>query len=165
MYSGLRVKCPLFRSNLIELIFSLQIFEKVISIIFHADPTSESRIIPCGQKTRQTYRRTYVTKLTVAFRSFTNAPMNELFSWLQGRETIFLLFCDTTALLAPRPPNCWPFKITDTKHWLGLLWKRDRPDPENCTWRSTTFTGDRHPCSPQDSNRQTQQASGSRPAP
>jgi len=39
------------------------------------------------------------------------------------------------------------------------------PDAGTSTWQHTTITTDRHPCSRRDSNPQTQQASGRRPAP
>ena len=39
----------------------------------------------------------------------------------------------------------------------------DQPDPETSTWKHTTLTTDRHPCPWQDSNPQSQQASGRRP--
>jgi len=38
-----------------------------------------------------------------------------------------------------------------------------QPDAENSTWQHTKFTRGRHPFVRQDSNRQSQQASGRRP--
>ena len=46
--------------------FSRQMFEKVPSIKFHQNPSSGSRVVPCGQKD--------MTKQVVAFRNFANAP-------------------------------------------------------------------------------------------
>jgi hypothetical protein len=47
-----------------------------------------------------------------------------------------------------------------TPHSVGLLWTSDQPDSETSTWKYTTLTRDRHPCSWLDSNPQSQQASG-----
>jgi len=44
---------------------SRQIFEKYLNIKFHENPSSGSRVSPCG--------RTDMTKLTVTFRNFANA--------------------------------------------------------------------------------------------
>ena len=52
-----------------KLEFSRQIFEKVSNIKFHQNPSSGSRVVPCG--------RTDMTKLIVAFRNFANAPKKE----------------------------------------------------------------------------------------
>jgi hypothetical protein len=49
--------------------FSLQIFEKSPDIKFHENPSSGSRVVPCG--------RTDVTKLIVAYRNFANTPRNQ----------------------------------------------------------------------------------------
>ena len=48
---------------------------------------------------------------------------------------------------------------SDTPQWVGLLWTRDRPVADISTWQHITFTRDRHPCPPRDSNPQSQQAS------
>jgi len=53
-----------------KLEFSQQIFEKYSDIKFHKNPSSGSRVVPCGQ----TDGRTDMTKPTVAFRNFANAP-------------------------------------------------------------------------------------------
>jgi hypothetical protein len=68
MYIGLQVKYPLFLSGFNEIESSLQIFEKCASTKFHGNPSSGSRVVPCGRKD--------TTKLTVAFRNFANAPKN-----------------------------------------------------------------------------------------
>ena len=44
----LYAKCPLFLSDLMKLEFSRQIFEKCINIKFHKNPSSVSRVVPCG---------------------------------------------------------------------------------------------------------------------
>jgi len=53
--------------------FSRQIFEKSSNAKFHENPSSGSRVVPCGQ----TDGRTDMTKLIVAFRDFENAPKIE----------------------------------------------------------------------------------------
>ena len=65
MYS-IRHSCQI----LIKLDFSRQIFEKYSNITFHENPSSKSRVVPWGQKDG----RTDMTKVTVAFRNFRNAP-------------------------------------------------------------------------------------------
>jgi hypothetical protein len=40
---------------------------------FHENPSSESRVVPCGR----TDERTDTTKLIVAFRNFENVPKNK----------------------------------------------------------------------------------------
>ena len=52
--------------GLINLALSGQIFEKSSNIKFHENSSSGSRVVPCG--------RTDMTKLTVAFRNFLDAP-------------------------------------------------------------------------------------------
>ena len=51
-----------------KLEFSRQIFEKYPNIKFHENPSSGSRVFPCG--------RTDMTNPIVAFRKFANAPHN-----------------------------------------------------------------------------------------
>jgi hypothetical protein len=48
--------------------FSGRIFDKSSNIKFHENPSSRSQAVSCG--------RTYMKKLTVAFRNFANAPKN-----------------------------------------------------------------------------------------
>ena len=50
-----------------KLVHSRQIFEKTSTITFHKNPSSGSRVSPCGQTEM---------KLIVAFRNFANAPKN-----------------------------------------------------------------------------------------
>jgi hypothetical protein len=72
MYTGLHVKKPLFLSELsMKLEFSQQIFKKKksTSTKFHENPLIESCDFPC--------RRTYMTKLIVAFSYFANASRKE----------------------------------------------------------------------------------------
>jgi hypothetical protein len=51
---------------LMKLEFSRQIVEKHSNIKFHKNPSSGSRVVPCGQ----TGRQIYMMKLTVTFRNF-----------------------------------------------------------------------------------------------
>jgi hypothetical protein len=58
-----------------KLEFSRQIFEKKnLNIKFNQNPSSGSRVVPCGQ--RQTDRQADMTNLIAAFRSFANTPKN-----------------------------------------------------------------------------------------
>jgi len=71
-------KCiPVFMCNthyscriLMKLEFCRQCFEKYSNIKYHKNPSSGSRVVPCGQTDGQTD----ITKLIVAFRDFANAP-------------------------------------------------------------------------------------------
>jgi len=60
---------------------SRQIFEKYSYIKFHESRFSGSRVVPFGRtdgrKDGQRDRGTGMTKLTVAFRNFANAPKSE----------------------------------------------------------------------------------------
>jgi hypothetical protein len=49
--------------------FFLEILEKYISIKFHANPFSRSRVVPCGRRDGQTD----MTKLRLAFQNFAKA--------------------------------------------------------------------------------------------
>jgi hypothetical protein len=52
-----------------KLEFSRQIFEKSPNIKFHENPSSGSRVVPCGRTDRQKNK-----KIIVAFRNFAKAP-------------------------------------------------------------------------------------------
>jgi len=66
MYIGLHAKYSLFLSDFNETrIFSID-FENSSHIKFNENPSSGSRVVPCG--------RTDITKLMVAFRNSANAP-------------------------------------------------------------------------------------------
>jgi len=54
MYVGRNVKCRLFLSDLINLEFVRQIFEKYSNIKFHENPSSGSRVVPSGPTDGQT---------------------------------------------------------------------------------------------------------------
>jgi hypothetical protein len=70
MYSGLHVQYYLSISIFMKLEFTRHIFENSTNTKFHKNPSSRSRVVPCGR----TERRTDTTKLLVIFRNFTNAP-------------------------------------------------------------------------------------------
>ena len=73
MYVGLHIKYPLFLSDFNKtLIFSTD-FRKLLK---YQNPSSGNRV-PCGWTDRQTEDgKTDMTKLTVAFCNFANAPKN-----------------------------------------------------------------------------------------
>ena len=73
--------------------YSGQIFGKVSNIKFHRNPSSGSRIVPCGQ--------TDMTKLIVAFRYSAKAP-KELCPWIFAGHIRYL---PTTALQIPTISN------------------------------------------------------------
>ena len=67
MYSTLHVQYPLFKSDLNELEFSGQIFQKYSNIKFHENLFGESRVAPCEEGThRQMYRHDEANKLIIA---------------------------------------------------------------------------------------------------
>ena len=74
MYIGLHVKYPLFLSCLMKLEFSGQILEKYLNIEFHENPSSGSRVVPCGQTDGGSDM-----KLIVAVRSCAKAPNISLY--------------------------------------------------------------------------------------
>jgi len=49
IYIGLRVKYPLFLSDFNETWISRQIFEKYSNMKFRKNPSSGSRVVPCGR--------------------------------------------------------------------------------------------------------------------
>jgi hypothetical protein len=73
--------CPI----LMKLEFSRQIFDKSSKIKFHANPSSGSRVFPCG--------RTDMTKLTVAFRAILRAHIKKFFSTTWHRKSGYRNFC------------------------------------------------------------------------
>jgi len=54
--------------------FSRQIFEEFSDIKFRENPSSGSRVVPCGRTDGQTGRRADMKKLIVAFRDIAKVP-------------------------------------------------------------------------------------------
>ena len=72
MYIGLHVKYPLYLSDFNETRL-LTDFEKYSSIKFHENPSIGRRRLPC-ERTGGRAGAVDMTKLTVAYRNFANAP-------------------------------------------------------------------------------------------
>jgi hypothetical protein len=64
---------------LIKLEVSRQISEERSDVKFHENPSSGSRVVPCGR----TDRRTDMTKVIITFRNFATASKNEM-RWFLG---------------------------------------------------------------------------------
>jgi len=60
-----------------KLEFSRHFFEKYPNTKFHENPSSGSRVVPCGWADGRIDGQTEMTKLIVAFRNFANAPKND----------------------------------------------------------------------------------------
>jgi hypothetical protein len=58
---------------------------------------------------------------------------------------LFITFCGAASQVAPRPPNCWKFKITEI-YPVGLLWTSDQLVAGNATYTT------QHPRPQRDSN-------------
>jgi hypothetical protein len=61
--------------------FSRQIFEKYTNMNVHENPSIVSLVVQCRLTDRWTDGRAAMTKLTVSFRDFANAPKNILQIW------------------------------------------------------------------------------------
>jgi hypothetical protein len=72
MFISLHVKYPLCLSDFNETWLFSTDFQKHSNIKFHENPSSGSRVVPCGR----TDRRTDMTHLIAAFRNLANAPKN-----------------------------------------------------------------------------------------
>jgi len=115
IHVGLHIECLLFVSDFNwTFTFSGQKFEIQLNIKFLANPSSGSRVFPCGQTDRQTYG--HVTKLIVAFRNFAKA----------SKKTILYCFIPPTPLLA---------RISTTEH---------RVQPTDVWWHRTSTSQGRH---------------------
>ena len=79
-----------------ELEFSGQIFENYWNTKFYENPSSGSRIVPCGWTDGKTAIRTDTTKLIVPSHIFANVPNNDwiqsLFEFRLNSEFFVLLF-------------------------------------------------------------------------
>jgi hypothetical protein len=76
-YTGLQVKCPLFLSDFNETWIISTDFRNIVKYQISWNPSSGSRVVPCGQTDGRTDGRTDMTKLVIGFRNFANAPKNE----------------------------------------------------------------------------------------
>jgi hypothetical protein len=56
MYAGRHVKYPLCLFHFIEIAFLRQIFEKPSNVKFRENPSSGSRVVPCGRTDGKTDR-------------------------------------------------------------------------------------------------------------
>ena len=74
-----------------KLEFSRYIFENTSDTKFHQNPSNGSRVIPCGQREGRTDGRRDM-KLVVAFRSFTNAPNNQVICFLVNNRNMSWVF-------------------------------------------------------------------------
>ena len=75
-----------------KLEFSREIFGKGLNIKFYQNPSSRSRVVPCGL-TRRTDGQTDISKLTVVFCNFANTPSFSSFSpdlFLEYIQNIFI---------------------------------------------------------------------------
>ena len=72
MYADLHVKYQLLLSDFNQTWISRHIFKKYSNTKFHENLSRGSRVISDGRS----HRRTNMKKLTVAFRTFANAPKN-----------------------------------------------------------------------------------------
>jgi hypothetical protein len=88
---GLHVECPSFLSSFNEKWFFLDIFEKYSNMKFYENLFSGSGVDSFGQ----TYARTDLVKLIVAFRTFTSAP-NKI-----------MLFTETAFLCSKNHTKTW----------------------------------------------------------
>ena len=54
MFGGLHEKCPLFLSDFTEAWIFWAVFfsEKILNMKFQENPSSETRVVPCGQTDR-----------------------------------------------------------------------------------------------------------------
>ena len=72
MYIRLHVKYPLLLSDFTETTILRHIFQKRSNIKFNENPSSGSRVVPCGRTDGQAG----VTKLIVALQNFAKAAKN-----------------------------------------------------------------------------------------
>jgi len=82
-------------------------------------------------------------------------------------QQVIFLSHGATAPSGVGPLRYRGFTITrnDTPHSVGLLWASDQPDAQTSTWQHTTLPTEIHPSPRRDSDPQSQQASGHKPAP
>jgi len=64
-----------------KLDFSRHIFEKYSNVKYYENPSSGSRVVPCGQMDERIDGQTDMTKPIVAFRNFAKAPETVGLKW------------------------------------------------------------------------------------
>jgi hypothetical protein len=106
--------------------FSRQISEKVLNIKFHQNSPTGSRVVPCGQ--------TDITKLTVAFRNFANAPQGLEHSFVADFVVVnkrkLLITLHYYPYLSLIPNDFISHQVTDPKLNLKIL--LTPPPPHLC---------------------------------
>jgi len=70
---------------------------------------------------------------------------------------LFFFFYGSTAFVGLGLLYEVPRSHNDTTHFVGLLWRSDRPVAKTSTWQHTNLTTDSHPCHRRDSNPQSPQ--------
>jgi hypothetical protein len=92
VYTGRRVKYPLFLSYFNETLSFSTDFRKYSNIKLLENPSNGDRVVPCGRTDRQTD----MTKLIVTFRNLASAPKN-------GRLMLFreivAVYCENNAVI------------------------------------------------------------------
>jgi hypothetical protein len=76
VYIGLHVKYPLFLSDFNETWILSTCYKKILKHHFFLNSAGGKRGVPCGRTDGNIKKRTDMTKLTVAFHNFVNAPNN-----------------------------------------------------------------------------------------
>jgi len=87
-------KIPVILSRFYCNLKSIANFRKILNIKFHENPSSVSRVVPCGQTDGQTD----MNNVTAACRKFANAPTNEKYSCRRLR-------CLSISALGPTQAN------------------------------------------------------------
>ena len=95
---------------------SQEIFEKY-SVKFHANPSSGSRVVPCG--------RTDMKKLTGAFRNFANAPKK---TEIKLRSAPFIVCCANS-----RPTSVAHFAFISPQITVRVLALTCKPNNGQCS--------------------------------
>ena len=81
MYIRIHVNYPLFSSDLNEILIFSKNFRKIQNINFHENPSSGSRVVPCGRKDGQADGQSNMTRLIFAFHETSN---NSLYNVKEG---------------------------------------------------------------------------------
>ena len=116
MLKRLQVKHPLFLSDFNKYFFSTD-FRKSSYIKFHQNPSSGSRVVPCGQ--------TDMTNLIVVFRNFANEPKNVLpkysMFFLKHHVPKNTLYLKTPLSVSQLTDPTGKSEQVNVSYWLPLL--------------------------------------------